>query len=350
MTSLLTPFTGSEPVDLGNGVWRKEVYRYGPIDYRDSTGKLVKLNFTPDLSAKVAAAFDAKAFDQVPFQIATGEKPHDENARYTHGDVQKFIPTDNGLDMVVKLSAEGDELVRRNPKLGVSARIQYDYARSDGKTWPVAIKHVAATLDPVKTGSSPWQEVNLSNDDTGEVIDLSTEEYTVTQPTPEGTPDEQASTLLDRLSEDDLKRLADAINVDDDTEDEKPADNEVQTPEPVAASLSAEDRAAVDLARQEVDAIKAQLATERADREADALLASGVPPAMVNLARPALAQAAQTVDLANGENTDTGAIIRGLLNGMKGTINLGREAGHSVLDGEDDDKKAMYEAWDKDFR
>lgn len=347
MTSLLTPFTGSEPVDLGNGVWRKEVYRYGPIDYRDSSGKLVKLNFTPDLSAKVAAAFDAKAFDQVPFQIATGEKPHDENARYTHGDVQKFIPTADGLDMVVKLSAEGDELVRRNPKLGVSARIQYDYARSDGQKWPVAIKHVAATLDPVKTGSSPWQEVNLSNDDTGEVIDLSTEEYTVTQPIPEGTPDEQASTLLDRLSDEDVARLAAAIGDTDDEPEDAPA---VETPEPVAASLSHEDRTAIDLANERVTTMERQLATERADREADALLASGVPPAMVNLARPALAQAAQTVDLANGEATDTGAIIRGLLHGMEGTVNLGHEAGHSNGSAENDEQKALMEKWDKDFR
>lgn len=362
MTSILTPIVDSDAIDLGR-LWRKQVLKFGKI--RTNDGR--ELDINADLAKEAARAYTEGAFDQTPFVIADGENKHNSDPERYRGQVAGFEVTADGLDMLMDPSSKGAELLRENPNLGVSARIVPNYTRSDGKQFAVAIEHVAGTLNPVVTGMRPWQAVSLSTTDTGQVIDLTQEEYvmpeqntteqapapvveekateTAAQPVVEETA---AAAIADKLSEEDVAAIA-ALLADNDSETE-------ETPVLETANLSAEAQAAIDLARTEArDAkresadIRQQLANERADREADAYLAAGVPPADVNLARPALSRAGDVFDLSNGEKTDSGAIIRGLLDSRKGTVDLSAEKGHGDMTAtEKAEHDALMEQWAND--
>ena len=64
-------------------------------------------------------------------------------------------------------------MLTANPKLGVSARIVEDYARSDGRHFPAAIQHVLGTLDPRIPGLGAWQAIEAASPVPDTVIDLS---------------------------------------------------------------------------------------------------------------------------------------------------------------------------------
>lgn len=358
MTSYLTPFVDGQPVDLGR-LRRKQVLKFGKVRTNDGT----ELDINHDLANACVEAYKDGAFDQVPFVLANSDNQHTSAPERFRGEIKGFEVTADGLDMLMEPSASGDALLDENPRLGVSARIVPNYTRSDGKTFKAAIEHVAGTLNPVVTGMRPWQAVNLSSTDTGQVIDLSTEEYQMpdeTKTDPETTEqvvvdDAAADQIVNKLDEESLAALKALLEADDDEGDSE------EEPEPalasVGADLSSEAKAAIDLANSNAQAavdraaaLELQLANERADREADAYKAAGVPPAMVDLARPALATTGQVIDLSNGQTTDSVAIIRGLLNESRGRIDLSREHGHTDLSVEakkqHDDLMA---AWDKDF-
>jgi hypothetical protein len=77
--------------------------------------------------------------------------------------------------MLVRPDQQGEELLSRNPDVGVSARILEGYERADGEHYEAAIQHALITWDPRITGMKPWEVVGLSNEDDGmTVIDLST--------------------------------------------------------------------------------------------------------------------------------------------------------------------------------
>jgi hypothetical protein len=104
--------------------------------------------------------------------------------------------------------------------------------------------------------------------------------------------------------------------------------------------LSAETMAALEFAQTidtarsiELAAIRTELDAERYRRESAAYLAAGVPPHMVELARPLLEGAAHVVELSNGKTADAGAIVRSILDECKGTIELGIEYGGRMASG-----------------
>lgn len=375
MTSILTPVIDSDAIDLGR-LWRKQVLKFGQI--RTNDGRMLDIN--ADLANEAVRAYTEGAFDQTPFQLCDGNNAHNSDPERFRGEVKGFEVTGDGLDMLMEPSAKGAELLKENPRLGVSARIVPDYTRSDGKKFAAAIEHVAGTLNPVVTGMRPWQAVSLSSTDTGQVIDLTREEYVMADPTTEQTQqapavqdaaagtqttaaaapaettapvvDEQAATAIaDKLSEEDIAAIA-ALLQEDDTEESETEEE----PAMATANLSAQAQAAIDLAnttaqaaQDRTAALEVQLANERADREAANYLTAGVPPAMVNLARPALSMQGQAIDLSNGSKTDSGAIIRGLLDAAKGTIDLSGEKGHGDMSADDKQKhESLMAQWAKD--
>ena len=78
---------------------------------------------------------------------------------------------------MAEVTPRGEEVLRENPKLGVSARIVEDYARSDGKHFTAAIQHVLGTLDPRIPGLGAWEAIEAASPVPDTVIDLSGESF-----------------------------------------------------------------------------------------------------------------------------------------------------------------------------
>ena len=102
--------------------------------------------------------------------------------------------------------------------------------------------------------------------------------------------------------------------------------------------------------QQATEALRRLAAAEWKSTEAEYLNA-GVPPHLLDLAKPVLARSDDMViDLSNSEEEDVNvsAVVRGLLDASKGMIDLSAEAGHvgSYTDGEDPDAEALA-LWDK---
>jgi len=166
--AVLTPFTTASAVELGNRIWRKRVLPVGDVEYR---GRL--LHFTRDYLGQLVAAFRNRAYDQVPFQLADSANTHTNDPERTRGEITAMELGDDGLYITAELTPEGEKVLAANPKLGVSARIVEDYARSDGKHYPAAVQHVLGTLDPRIPGLGAWQAIEAASPVPDTVIDLS---------------------------------------------------------------------------------------------------------------------------------------------------------------------------------
>ncbi len=170
--AVLTPFTAAEAVELGNKLWRKQVLPIGNVEYK---GRL--LHFTRDYLGQLVAAFKSRAYDQVPFQMATHDNAHSNDPERTRGEVTDMELRDDGLYVIAEVNPRGEEVLRENPRLGVSARIVEDYARSDGKHYPAAIQHVLGTLDPRIPGLGAWEAIEAASPVPDTVIDLSASNF-----------------------------------------------------------------------------------------------------------------------------------------------------------------------------
>lgn len=128
------------------------------------------------------------------------------------------------------------------------------------------------------------------------------------------------------------------------------------------AELSTKTSQDIELANQAVAAANAR-AQEALRRVADAewrefrntMLSEGVPPHALDLAAPVLNRADDMViDLSNSAEDDVNVseVVRGLLDTLKGTVDLSTEQGHSGTfragDGEDPDKQ-MLDRWSEQF-
>lgn len=179
MTQVQAPIDLSTATRVGPRTYRKQVLSKRSIDYPMPDGSKQRVDFTDEYLRDLAAAYTEGAYDVVPFQLATGKNEHNEDPRNYGGRVVGAEVTDDGLDLILELSEEADELVQRTGgKLGVSARIK-PVQHVDGRTFKRAIRHVLGTLDPRMTGLRDWQPVvDLSHDDDGPVLDLSGLNYT----------------------------------------------------------------------------------------------------------------------------------------------------------------------------
>ncbi len=174
MTMLQAPLDLSTATRVGNRVYRKQVLARRTIDYPMPDGTTVEVKFDDAFLADLAQAYQAGAYDLVPFQLATGRNEHNEDPRNYGGRVIGAEVTPDGLDVILELSEEAAELVERTGrKLGVSARIKA-VRHVDGRTFPRAIRHVLGTLDGRMTGMRDWQPVvDLAADDREPLLDLS---------------------------------------------------------------------------------------------------------------------------------------------------------------------------------
>jgi hypothetical protein len=175
--AVLTPFHGSQAVELGNRLWRKKVLPVGDVEYK---GRL--LHFTKDYLGQLVTAFQSRAYDQVPFQLADAHNTHTNDPERTRGEITAMELGDDGLYVTAALTPEGEQVLAANPKLGVSARIVEDYARSDGLHFPAAIQHVLGTLDPRIPGLGAWEAIEAASPVPDTVIDLSASVFAGDEP------------------------------------------------------------------------------------------------------------------------------------------------------------------------
>lgn len=372
---IFTPLASGNVVELGNKVWRKQVLPLTEIQYGDR-----RLRFDRDYIDNVVAAFKAGAFDTVPFVLAGADNSHTMAAENGgHGEVLDMLATDDGLYADFRLSETAEELVRNNPRFGVSVRLKEFYERPDGTHYPAACQHVLGTWDPKIAGMKPWQQVELSHTPGSAVIDLSgltyKEEGAVpdttkkTPPAPQddappawfsawlaagapGIPAAQQApdgedTTTDEQDDETEGEGIDQTNdatADGDADAELTDDEfmaqieglfepeETEEPATVAASQSGGDSvelanvarderlAAVELSNRQLQARldAANYATERAQL----VRLSGLTPADIDLARPLLEGAGRTVELSNGDSVDAGEIVRSLLKRFGETVRL----------------------------
>lgn len=357
MEILLAPVTEkrAKPVGGTDGLWRKQVLRHGSLNYKGRT-----LTFDRAYSEQLAKAFAEEAYDTVPFVLADEKNSHTMDPTRAKGEIVGFVPTDTGLDAILRLSEEAATIVKDNPKFGVSVRIVENLERGDGYKSPAAIQHVLGTFDPRMTGMSPWEAVEMSNDD-AEVLDLTNLEDGEMPLTKDqearlskllDLPDDKFAALFGESTEETQAELTDEEAAEIVAALEEDAKAETEDVEKVLTSLSNDtvdtDNAdtSVELAtlREENANTRRELTEMRWTAESRELLDLGVPPFMVELAAPVLK--ADTIELANGSDTiDIQGVVRGLLKGAAGVVDLTAEKGHQGSP-EGDDLEAMHKAAD----
>ena len=341
----LTPFEEGEPVELSRTLFRKKILPLGSIDYKGR-----RINFDKAYLTDLAKAYDDGAFDQVPFMLADRNNAHTMDPDRYRGECKGVQVAEDGLYGVFDLTSDAAELVRRNPKLGVSARIVEGYDRADGKKYGRAMQHVLGTLDPRVPGLGAWQEVSLSGyDGDAKVVNL-------TEATYEGeivTEQQTEANDLEELTEEEARALLKAAGIDvdniefeEDDDTEEPVDEDEEEREP-AMALSNE-------ANERIAALEARLAEERWEKTRAAYITKGVPPAVVDLAKPVLAHHEEvTIDLSNDNTVSATEVVTKLLDKWVGFIDLANERGHTFASDEevegDDPDKGMLEAWDKQY-
>jgi hypothetical protein len=362
--AVLTPFFRDAAIELGSQQWRKKVLPIGDVAYE---GRM--LHFTPEYLKGLEQAFQTRAYDRVPFQLADAKNTHTNDPERTRGHIVDMRAEQDGLWITLDPSPQGEEVLKQNPYLGVSARIVEDYARSDGKYFPAAVQHVLGTLDPRIPGLGPWQAIEAANTPP-DVIDL-------TAATWAGQGEELIMPELNAAQQANLARLLDvdpakldqlvaslgsngtaAVGDLNGGAEPEVSDDELEalvasmTDEELAAleteyeletagaaevtGMSYETQAAIEMANARADETERQLAVIQGRHDAQAyenekrsLADAGVPPYITELARPLLQGSGHVVDLANGR-VDAGQVMRRVLNEyakMASMLDLGVELG-----------------------
>jgi hypothetical protein len=196
--SIISPFSFSNAIELGNRRWSKRILPVGDIEYQGRT-----LHFTPAYIAGLADAFKSRAYDQVSFQLADSQNAHTNDPERHRGTIVDMKAEADGLYVVLQPTERGERILRENPYLGVSARIVEQYQRSDGQFVPAAIQHVLGTLDPRIPNLGQWQPVDMANSG-GITIDLSNLSFAAAdtgQSTDDTLTDAELSDLISAISE-----------------------------------------------------------------------------------------------------------------------------------------------------
>jgi hypothetical protein len=362
MATILTPLEFSGTETLSRRLFRKKVL---PIDSIDYNGR--KIDFTQQYLQSVVDSFNDGAFDNVPLQFADASNAHTNDPERYRGDVVAMELASDGLYVTVSATPEGAKVLEENNKLGISARIVNDYARSDGKSYQAAVQHVLATHDPRIPGLGPWSSVeSFSNDnDKSDIIDLTDSEFRVNSDdkTKKGKSvaddkdtalsadelgklrallanldadeanegadaDTDADASDEDLTDEELQLLLNAVEAEDAAGDADVADEvdaEVKVPATAGAELS-NDTKALELANAatvELAAVRKELAESRwAATRVSLMKEYNLPPAIVDRAAPVLKSEGQSIELSNGDKTDSAAVMRSVLQEVGNLVKL----------------------------
>lgn len=398
-TEVRTPFGTPSPIELSSdGLYRKQVLKFGTIWYTGRDGQRRRIKFDRNYGEELVRAFRQGAFEQVPVQIADQDNRHNNSPTLTGGEVVALALSKDGsgVDGVMRLWGDGHRAVELNNKLGVSARILENLATSDGRSFRKAVQHVLLTVDPQVRGMSPWEKVesvDLSAGTVSESLDLSNETYersamsgqngtgeTVTLELSSGLAEllrdpKNAERLEGLLREEaGLEELAaelEALGVDlddvDDDEDEDPDETEEEDEdEPEDLGLSGPAAEAIELTNATVEGLGArvieltnQLTQQRLAAEVDKYRREGLAPAVIEMATPLLEIESGAIELSNGvgDPLDPGKVMRDVLDTVlelsnSGHLIVGDGLETGSLQGRSDDesrREAMLAAWDAEY-
>lgn len=361
MTTYQTPvYDGVYDLSAEDGkiAFWKQILPKKTIHYTAKDGSRKILDFNDAYLADLAKN---AAVDKVGFLLADKNNAHTMDPERWRGEVSKFEVREDGLyGKIVFPTKDAAKAVLDNPDLGVSARIREDIPKSDGSVVSRGIVHVLGTLDPQVTGMSGWQTADLSNE--GDVLDLTTETYEDGDMGTKKSVAEYTEAEIGAMSEAELEEFLKAaveefdegilaLSDEDDTDE---TDSEIKEPE---MALSTEATKQIDLANSRANEALRQLAETRWSSERDSYLSNGVPPAALDLAAPVLNRPDEfVVDLSvtDGDDAEVNVakIVRGLLDTLKGTVDLSLEQGHNGTftagDGEDPDSESLA-LWDNQF-
>lgn len=362
------------PTGSGKKLFRKQILPIGEFNYRGQ-----KLDLSKERLEDMRQAWHEQAYDQIPFQLADegNSHTHTKDPRYTEGEmVDVEVDDQDGLVGTLALSDEGAKIVEKNPKLGVSAKINFNHVRdSDQAYFPAAIEHVLGTINPHLKGMSPWKQVvTLSeNGDGSDYADYSDAYYrtpvTLTEYDDKGadmgdTRTQQTDTHdqnPDQNSAPDQNQnsapSAEGVQNESDDEEEFHAlmqelvgeGSTTSGGENGGQSVADEDYQKMALSVQEqgkqVAELTAKLNEERWRREAQSYVQAGVPPSMVELAAPIMtAPESTTVELSDGKKSDPASVIRQILHEAQGTVDLSEESGHQDSGAPTDEDEAFHKA------
>lgn len=363
MNSILTPFDFTGTQTLSKRLFRKRVLPIDSISYDGRT-----IDFTHEYLDTMVKAFNDSAFDNIPLQFADADNRHTNDPERHRGDVVAMSLESDGLYVTVAATPEGAKVLESNPKLGISARIINDYDRADGKHYNAAMQHVLATPDPRIPGLGPWSSVDsFSNSSESDIIDLTAEKFAAKNIQKE----KSVPAKKDTFTEDEITRLRDFLteldaDADDGTEaettdaetsaednseltdaeladliaslDADTSTEEVKTPELSDAALSNPNAdKALELANAqatELTRIRNELDESKWANERVALMRNlGLPPAVLDMAKPLLKGDGHILEFSNGDKVDAGKVMRDVLQEvgkLAKLLDLSNEIGSSV--------------------
>lgn len=356
---LAMPWQSGLTLDLADPsklTFRKKILPLGTINYpvKDpKTGRTVrtqKIVMDRAYHQTLIEAHKGGAYPHATLQLADKDNAHNElpeRAAAQLVDLGAEQPGDTdgpGLYATVKaFSKKHARMLRQNPNLGVSPRIQEGVVKVDGRTYPRAVRHVLATIAPRVDNLGPWRPVSLSEKEAGNLIDLS--DATVKEFKVPKAKDKSKAKTVD-LSDDEIEAaLADAFAAVDaggvDLADGGTGGGYVD----LAAEL--------DNVRDELDGTRRDLAAESWAKQRAEFALAGVPKSDLDLAEPWLSTIDNTVvDLSDADGkafqADPRDTIRALLENHAGTVDLSDAEGYSDSPDDDDDGVTeLSEAWDK---
>lgn len=396
--TILAPIALSETVQDGRRRFWKQILPVTSIDYDGQ-----KIDFDPDFHTDLSDAFKGGAYDQVPLMFAGEKNEHNMDPRNFGGDIVKVEyrgpAKGQGTWALIEADKTAARVLKRNPKLGVSARIRQGVEKADGRFFKRAINHVLLTMNPRIGGMSPWQAVDLSEDTGVEVVDLTAQEYKEGNPMGKGTTTRRGSRRqidLSALSDEEFNRLLDLAqtavedpvesdeDVDDDLEDDE-VDDEIEDPaetprrkkskvkvtktterdvEDSGHGDDPEDDEFADtelservIRRDEVSQfgqMRIDLAQRDWNTKRERYLANGVPAYLLDLAEPVLSQPDKvTLDLSEGEDHDVTDTITKMLDGVQHIVDLGDEIGSSLdvdlSEEEASEADALLKEWNENY-
>jgi hypothetical protein len=410
--SIVTPtLAGTGQKDGGKSFW-KQILPESDIHYTTPLGKRATMSFDRQYLTDLAESFKSKFLDSTQFVLADADNKHTMLPERVRAEVTEMCLADQlpanvqndgkGLWAKIKFpTKEAAQLVRDNPKLGVSARIRENIPTASGSVVPRGIIHVLGTLHPQVSGMSPWQPIDLS-DSNDELIDLSNESFEkegkVAKKAAKQTPikdrklssfteaeikaftEEELDTFLstftpedetdsdsnvdDDAADTDTDDDDDADNSDDDSDDDSNDDGNDSTSQQLAgAALSTKQKNNIDLSNAAIQSATAR-ANEALRRMAEAewkefkskKLAAGVPANLLDLAEPILNRAdPMVIDLSadGGEDINVSEFAIALLDAAEGMVDLSNEEGHSGgysgNGSEADPDEAALKAWAEQY-
>lgn len=357
MTVKITPLHQADMVQLSEGVnvFERQILPFGKFNYQG-----VEFDINDKWADDAIKAFEDRAVAQTWFHLADENNSHNVDNRPDRygGEVVRLKKTKSGLSGVYKLTDKASAIVRENPKLGVSARFRTNYEReADGKKWPIVIDQVLGTLNPKIINSDTWKAVTLSELAENETVeDSSDEEWQVPDDNKNGKtvkPDENVSVPKAELEE--LMSFVRSKRAEEDELaklfDKKPADDKV------TVGLSEEDQTKITTLSNQVRLSRQEVADARFEKDAESWKRAGVPPRLVELAKPVLSSYDEVNVVTLSEDgstvtTDARSSLRQVLDELRGTVALSGETGHAQTTKEDDklakEEDDLLAAWDKE--